>query len=47
MHEMEGRLMDSMIYGLENLVGPEARAAQVEYILKNDSFLSPQEHYEV
>jgi hypothetical protein len=46
-HEVKGRLADSTIYGLGNLVGPEARAAQVEYLLKNDPFLSPQEHYEV
>ncbi|KAH0604178.1 uncharacterized protein H6S33_007209 [Morchella sextelata] len=46
MHEVKGRLADSTIYGLGNLVGPEARAAQVEYLLKNDRFLSPQEHYE-
>jgi hypothetical protein len=47
MHEVKGRLVDSKIYVLGNLVGPEARVAQVEYLLKNDGFLSPQEHYEV
>ncbi|KAH0602464.1 uncharacterized protein H6S33_008803 [Morchella sextelata] len=46
MHEVKGSLVDSTIYGLGNLVGPEARAAQVEYLLKNDRFLSPQQHYE-
>ncbi|KAH0607332.1 uncharacterized protein H6S33_003320, partial [Morchella sextelata] len=46
MHKVKGGLTDSTIYGLGNLVGPEARAAQVEYLLKNDRFLSPQEHYE-
>ncbi|RPB11694.1 hypothetical protein P167DRAFT_546256, partial [Morchella conica CCBAS932] len=46
MHEVKGRLADSTIYGLGNFVGPEARAAQVEYLLKNDRFLSPQQHYE-
>ncbi|KAH0611277.1 uncharacterized protein H6S33_010542 [Morchella sextelata] len=46
MHEVKGRLADSTIYGLGNLVGPEARAAQVEYLLKNDRFLSPQQHYQ-
>jgi hypothetical protein len=47
MHEVKGCLMDSKIYGLGNLVGPEARAAQVENLLKNDRFLSPQQYYEV
>ncbi|KAH8152788.1 uncharacterized protein LAJ45_03013 [Morchella importuna] len=47
MHEVKGRLSDSTIYGLGNFVGPEARAAQVEYLLKNDRFLSPQQHYEI
>ncbi|KAH8144566.1 uncharacterized protein LAJ45_11361 [Morchella importuna] len=46
MHEVKGRLVDSTIYGLGDFVGPEARAAQVEYLLKNDRFLSPQQHYE-
>ncbi|KAI5837758.1 hypothetical protein DFP73DRAFT_600761 [Morchella snyderi] len=31
-----GRLANSTIYGLGNLTGPEARAIQVEYLLKND-----------
>ncbi|KAI5847193.1 hypothetical protein DFP73DRAFT_593037 [Morchella snyderi] len=47
MHEVKGRLADSTIYGLGNLSGPEARAAQAEYLLKNDRFLSPAQHYEV
>ncbi|KAI5839627.1 hypothetical protein DFP73DRAFT_598615 [Morchella snyderi] len=46
MHEVKGRLSDSTIYGLGNLSGPEARAAQAEYLLKNDRFLSPAQHYE-
>ncbi|KAI5839937.1 hypothetical protein DFP73DRAFT_598206 [Morchella snyderi] len=46
MHEVKGRLADSIIYGLGNLSGPEARAAQAEYVLKNDRFLSPAQHYE-
>ncbi|KAI5845891.1 hypothetical protein DFP73DRAFT_594087 [Morchella snyderi] len=46
MHEVKGRLADSTIYGLGNLSGPEARAAQAEYHLKNDRFLSPAQHYE-
>ncbi|KAI5839098.1 hypothetical protein DFP73DRAFT_530375 [Morchella snyderi] len=46
MHEVKGRLADSTIYGLGNLSGPEARAAQAEYLLKNDRFLSPAQHYE-
>ncbi|RPB06933.1 hypothetical protein P167DRAFT_579833 [Morchella conica CCBAS932] len=46
MHEVKGRLADSTINGLGNLVGPEARAAQVQYLLKHDRFLSPQQHYE-
>ncbi|KAI5837385.1 hypothetical protein DFP73DRAFT_600956 [Morchella snyderi] len=45
MHEVKGRLADSTIYGLGNLSGPEARAAQAEYLLKNDRFLSPAQHY--
>ncbi|KAI5850456.1 hypothetical protein DFP73DRAFT_591318 [Morchella snyderi] len=46
MHEVKGRLADSTIYGLGNLSGPEARAAQAEYLLKNDRFLRPAQHYE-
>ncbi|KAI5839998.1 hypothetical protein DFP73DRAFT_597842 [Morchella snyderi] len=46
MHEVKGRLSDSTIYGLGNLSGPEPRAAQGEYLLKNDRFLSPAQHYE-
>ncbi|KAI5839484.1 hypothetical protein DFP73DRAFT_598467 [Morchella snyderi] len=46
MHEVKGRLADSTIYGLGTLTSPEARAAQVEYLLKNDRFLSPAQHYE-
>ncbi|KAI5844526.1 hypothetical protein DFP73DRAFT_526904 [Morchella snyderi] len=46
MHEVKGPLADSTIYGLGNLSGPEARAAQAEYLLKNDRFLSPALHYE-
>ncbi|KAI5838660.1 hypothetical protein DFP73DRAFT_530749 [Morchella snyderi] len=46
MHEAKRRLVDSTIYGLGNLSGPEARAAQAEYLLKNDRFLSPAQHYE-
>ncbi|KAI5847416.1 hypothetical protein DFP73DRAFT_593258 [Morchella snyderi] len=46
MHEVKGRLADSTIYGLGKLTSPEARAAQVEYLLKNDRFLSPAQHYE-
>ncbi|KAI5850559.1 hypothetical protein DFP73DRAFT_524286 [Morchella snyderi] len=46
MHVVKGRLEDSTIYGLKNLSGPEARAAQAEYLLKNDHFLSPAQHYE-
>ncbi|KAH0611271.1 uncharacterized protein H6S33_010536 [Morchella sextelata] len=46
MHEVKGRLADSTIYGLGKLSSPEARAAQVEYLLKNDRFLSPAQHYE-
>ncbi|KAI5839427.1 hypothetical protein DFP73DRAFT_530133 [Morchella snyderi] len=45
-HEVKGRFADSTIYGLGNLSGPEARAVQVEYLLKNDRFLSPTQHYE-
>ncbi|KAI5842114.1 hypothetical protein DFP73DRAFT_596074 [Morchella snyderi] len=47
MHEVKGPLADSTIYGLGNLSGPEARAAQEQYLLKNDRFLSPAQHYEV
>ncbi|RPB07084.1 hypothetical protein P167DRAFT_579681 [Morchella conica CCBAS932] len=46
MHEVKGRLADSTTYGLGNFVRPEVRAAQVEYLFKNDRFLSPQQHYE-
>ncbi|KAI5842667.1 hypothetical protein DFP73DRAFT_596024 [Morchella snyderi] len=46
MHKVKGRLADSTIYGLGNLSGPEARAAQAEYLLQNDRFLSPAQHYE-
>ncbi|KAI5839438.1 hypothetical protein DFP73DRAFT_530148 [Morchella snyderi] len=46
MHEVKGRLADSTIYGPGNLSGPEARAAQAEYLLKNDRFLSPAQHHE-
>ncbi|KAI5837498.1 hypothetical protein DFP73DRAFT_601070 [Morchella snyderi] len=46
MNEVKGRLTESTIYGLENLSGPETRAAQAEYLLKNDRFLSPTQHYE-
>ncbi|KAI5845801.1 hypothetical protein DFP73DRAFT_593967 [Morchella snyderi] len=46
MHEVKGRLADTTIYGLGNLSGPEARAAQAECLLKNDRFLSPAQHYE-
>ncbi|KAI5839760.1 hypothetical protein DFP73DRAFT_529596 [Morchella snyderi] len=45
-HEVKGRLSDSTIYGLGNLSGPEARAAQAEDLLKNDRSLSPAQHYE-
>ncbi|KAI5849661.1 hypothetical protein DFP73DRAFT_524658 [Morchella snyderi] len=44
--QVKGRLADSTIYGLGNLSGPEARAVQAEYLLKNDRFLSPVQHYE-
>ncbi|KAI5842379.1 hypothetical protein DFP73DRAFT_595730, partial [Morchella snyderi] len=47
MHEVKGRLADSTIYGLGNLSGPEARAAQAKYLLKNDRFLCPAQHYEL
>ncbi|KAI5837770.1 hypothetical protein DFP73DRAFT_600782 [Morchella snyderi] len=43
---VKGWLADSTIYGLGKLSSPEARAAQVEYLLKNDRFLSPAQHYE-
>ncbi|KAI5837206.1 hypothetical protein DFP73DRAFT_601352 [Morchella snyderi] len=46
MHEVKGRLADSTIYRLGNLSGPEAMAAQAGYVLKNDCFLSPAQHYE-
>ncbi|KAI5836688.1 hypothetical protein DFP73DRAFT_532541 [Morchella snyderi] len=46
MHEVKGRLADSTIYGLGKLSSPEVRAAQVEYLLKNNRFLSPAQHYE-
>ncbi|KAI5846451.1 hypothetical protein DFP73DRAFT_525947 [Morchella snyderi] len=46
MHEVKGCVADSTIYGLGNLSGPEARAAQVEYLLKNNRFLNPAQHYE-
>ncbi|KAI5845881.1 hypothetical protein DFP73DRAFT_594071 [Morchella snyderi] len=47
MHEVKGRLADSTFYGLGKLSSPEARAAQVEDLFKNDRFLSPAQHYEI
>ncbi|KAI5838607.1 hypothetical protein DFP73DRAFT_599843 [Morchella snyderi] len=46
MHEVKGRLADSTIYGPGNLSNSEARAAQAEYLLKNDRFLSSAQHYD-
>ncbi|KAI5846219.1 hypothetical protein DFP73DRAFT_525735 [Morchella snyderi] len=41
MHEVKGRLADSTIYGLGNLSGPEARAAQVDITRYDQSHRAP------